>query len=78
MRAHKGSSEPLVGKYWTKAELDNKGCGGLTTMNQSIAETYARDPKFYGSTYCIHCRRHLSVGDNGEFVWDGTGQRVGT
>ncbi len=31
-------------------------CGTVTTMNQAIAETYARDPKFYGSTYCVHCR----------------------
>ena len=36
-------------------------CGFTTTMNISIAETYARDPKFYGSTYCMGCRKHLPV-----------------
>ena len=50
-------------------------CGTVTTMALGIAETYARDPKFYGSTYCCGCRRHLSVG---EFKWDGTDDVVGS
>ena len=54
------------------------GCGVVTTMNQAIAETYARDPKFYGATYCVGCRKHLPVGENGEFYWDGTNEKVGT
>jgi hypothetical protein len=53
-------------------------CGGLTSMAQGIAETYARDPGFYGSTYCVHCRMHRPVGEHGEFVWDGTGEKVGS
>lgn len=51
------------------------GCGTLTTMSQGIAETYARDPKFYGATYCVGCRMHLPVT---EFTWDGTSERVGS
>ncbi len=43
------------------------GCGAATTMGTSIAETYARDPKFYGSTYCVSCQKHLPVA---EFVWN--------
>lgn len=53
------------------------GCGAATTMNQAIAETYARDPKFYGATFCCGCRTHLPVGPYGEFVWDGTDEKVG-
>lgn len=53
-------------------------CGGATTMGQAIAETYARDPKFYGGTYCAGCRTHFPVGEDGQFVWDGTDQKVGT
>jgi flavoprotein len=54
-------------------------CSTVTTMAQRIAETYARDPSFYGSTYCGACRQHRPVGADGEFTWDdGTGQRVGT
>lgn len=53
-------------------------CGGVTTMNQAIAETYARDPQFYGATYCAHCGLHRPVGPNGEFYWDGTNEKVGT
>lgn len=65
-----------LGRYWTQAQLDS-GCGTETTMGQQIAETYARDPKFYGATFCVQCNKHLPVGENGEFVWlDGT--RVGT
>jgi hypothetical protein len=54
---------------------DLQGCGAATTMSQIIAETYARDPKFYGSTYCVGCRRHLPVT---EFTWSGTEELVGS
>lgn len=50
-------------------------CGALTTMAQAIAETYARNPKFYGATFCCGCRAHFSVS---EFVWDGTSEAVGS
>lgn len=54
-------------------------CGAVTTMAQEIAETYARNPAFYGATYCVHCRKHCVVGANGEFIWDdGSGAKVGT
>lgn len=53
-------------------------CGAVTTMGLAIAETYARDPKFYGGTYCATCRNHFPVGEDGEFVWDGTDEKVGT
>jgi len=42
-------------------------CGVATSMGRVIAETYARDPKFYGSTYCMGCRMHLPVA---EFKWE--------
>ncbi|HAQ19579.1 MAG TPA: hypothetical protein DCR40_10165 [Prolixibacteraceae bacterium] len=74
------SESPLVGKALTQKEVDNVGkniggCGSFTTMNLTIAETYARDPKFYGATYCCFCQKHLPVN---EFVWDGTNERVGS
>lgn len=50
-------------------------CGAATTMSLDIAETYASDPGFYGSTYCVSCRMHLPVG---EFVWSGTSEPVGS
>jgi hypothetical protein len=52
-------------------------CGTATTMGQTLAETYARDPKFYGATYCVHCSMHRPVGEHGEFVWE-DGSKVGT
>lgn len=50
-------------------------CGSVTTMSQALAETWSRDPSFYGATYCCACRKHLAVS---EFVWDGDGSRVGS
>jgi hypothetical protein len=72
--------EPGLGRFWKQSELDNigKGCGAVTSMNHAIAETYARNPSFYGATYCVNCMKHLPVGKLGEFVWDGTDERVGT
>jgi hypothetical protein len=68
----KGSDS--LGRYWTKEQL-NSGCKAVTTMGQAIAETYARDPKFYGATFCCGCNKHIRVD---EFVWDGTEERVGS
>lgn len=54
-------------------------CGAMTSMPQAIAETYARDPHHYGSTYCVHCQQHRPVGPDGEFYWaDGLNSKVGT
>ena len=53
----------------------HKVCGKITTMAEPIAETYARDPKFYGGTYCTTCHMHKPVV---EFVWAGTNEAVGS
>lgn len=67
----------ISGRFWTQAQLDS-GCGQVTTMGQALAETCARDPSFYGATFCATCREHYAVGPKGEFVWEGTSERVGT
>lgn len=54
------------------------GCNGVTRMGYAIAATYARQPDFYGATYCVDCQMHRPVGEAGEFVWLGTTERVGT
>jgi hypothetical protein len=53
-------------------------CHAVTTMGVALAETYARNPAFYGATYCARCGDHFPVGEDGEFIWDGTDQKVGT
>lgn len=53
-------------------------CGTVTKMGQALAETYARDPHFYSGTFCVGCGAHFPVGEDGEFVWDGTDEKVGT
>jgi hypothetical protein len=53
-------------------------CGGVTTMGLALSQTYARDPAFYGGTYCAICRDHFPVGADGEFTWDSDGSKVGT
>lgn len=73
-------TEPGMGRYWTQKQLDSvgKGCQTVTTMGQVIAETYARNPGYYGGTFCCHCGCHLPVGRDGEFIWLDDGSRVGT
>ena len=71
-----------AGKFLTEQEVKQiektgryGGCGGLTKMARSIAETYARDPKFYSGTFCVHCGTHFMLS---QFVWDGTNENVGS
>lgn len=65
-----------LGRFWTQTQLDS-GCGAETKMGYELAATYARDPKFYGATFCAQCRKHFPVGEDGEFIWL-DGQRVGS
>lgn len=56
-----------------REEYKHEKCGTTTRMGRSIAETYAREPTFYGSTFCMQCGTYGRVGEQGEFVWlDGT------
>jgi hypothetical protein len=50
-------------------------CKTSTTIAQSIAETYARDPGFYSHTFCVHCGAHFPLL---EFVWERSDEVVGT
>ena len=69
----KGFVEPVRRSY------RHEKCGTVTTMGQSLAETYARCPDFYSGTFCCGCGNHFSVGAAGEFVWvDDPTQKVGT
>lgn len=63
----------LGGKFWTQEQVDRigKGCGAITTMATSIAETYARDPRFYSGTFCCSCGAHF---DLNEFTWEPDGE----
>lgn len=66
----KGWVRPLRRSY-----IHKLGCGAHTTMGLALCETYAKNPKFYGSTYCTGCSMHRPVG---EFVWAEDGQVVGS
>jgi hypothetical protein len=51
----------------------------VTDMGLALCETYARDPKFYGATYCCICRMHRPVGEFNWLLRDGSvGPVVGT
>ena len=65
----KGFVRPVRNKYI------HKTCGVETKMGQVLSETYARDPKFYGATYCCGCNMHKDVS---EFIWSGTNELVGS
>jgi hypothetical protein len=78
----------MYSDYWVLSEAErtqgfvrplrrsyrHKSCGEITSMGEAIAETYARDPKFYGATFCATCREHFAVC---EFVWVLDGTEVG-
>jgi hypothetical protein len=71
----KGFVRPVRAKYVHLA------CGTVTTMGSALAETYARDPSFYGGTFCCHCGRHFPLRDEkggANFVWDGDQSPVGS
>lgn len=53
----------------------HKTCDTVTHMGVALSETYARQPDFYGATYCCHCRMHLPVS---EFRWVADGDVVGS
>ncbi len=59
----RGFVRPVRRSYW------HVTCGRITTMGLAIAETYARQPNFYGATYCATCGQHRPVGVDGEFYW---------
>lgn len=69
--------EKARGRFWTQRDLDriHGGCQSVTTMGLDLSETYARQPSFYGATFCVTCSKHLPVA---EFVWTADGERVGT
>ncbi len=54
-------------------------CGVSTRMRLALAETYARDPKFYSGTYCVGCGTHFDLQKDGvaQFLWDADGSAVG-
>ena len=74
---YEGEEGKPLGRFWTQAQLDKvgNGCRVSTKMGLELCETYAKQPSFYGRTFCVGCREHLDVE---EFVWDEDGQRVGS
>lgn len=69
----KGFVRPVRRKY------KHITCGTVTTMGLALAETYARDPSFYGGTFCCHCGSHfyLKTVDGPQFLWEPDGTPVG-
>jgi hypothetical protein len=74
---HVGRAEPVTDDVGIPPHTVRRvgGCGTVTTMGRALSETYARDPTFYGATFCCGCNRHLPVA---EFVWTADGQQVGS
>lgn len=74
----KGFVRPVRRSYqhtYMPAEGGIRVCGAVTTMGQALSETYARQPKFYGATYCVNCQMHRPVS---EFRWVEDGMVVGS
>jgi len=65
----KGFVRPVRTKYI------HAKCGVETCMSEAIAETYARNPKFYDGTFCVGCGKHFPLD---EFLWSNTDEKVGS
>ena len=70
----KGFVRPVRHRY-VHTHCSSSQVNPVTKMGQALAETWARDPKFYGGTYCVACRMHRPVI---EFVWYATNERLGS
>jgi len=46
-------------------------CGVRTVMGIALAQTHARNPRFYSGTFCVGCREHFPLN---EFTWDSDGE----
>lgn len=66
---YKGFVRPVRRSYRHNA------CHAITTMALALAETYARDPKFYSGTFCATCRDHFPLD---QFTWEGTTEVLGS
>lgn len=53
-------------------------CLTQTEMHTKMAESLARDPKFYVALFCAKCKGHFKCGPDGEFLWDKSDRKVGT
>lgn len=65
-------TDPNTGKPFVRpvrVAYKHLTCGVVTRMGTALAETYARNPTFYGATFCVGCGNHFPVGESGEFVW---------
>lgn len=71
----KGFVRPYRDTYVHSAAPDGRRCGAVTRMSRPISETYARNPSFYGATFCVRCGTHYPVA---EFTWEADGQVVGS
>lgn len=54
---------------------DTKDCGKVTTLTQRIAEIYARQPDYHGSTFCASCGAYFPIK---QFKWVSDGTQVGS
>ena len=70
----KGFVRPVRRSY------EHIACHGVTTMGLALSETYARDPSFYGGTFCAVCGKHFHLRNldaSPAFLWTADGTPVG-
>jgi hypothetical protein len=58
-----------------RREYVHDKCRTRTIMPLACAETYARNPSYYSSTWCCACCAHLPVS---QFAWVDDGSVLGT
>lgn len=51
----------------------HESCGEVTTMSDSIAKSFARDPNYYSKTFCAECGDYFPLD---EFEWVDGGESL--
>jgi hypothetical protein len=45
----------------------HRKCGVATKVSMNIAETYAKNPRYYSHTFCVGCKEHMPIN---QFEWE--------
>lgn len=71
---HPSLPEDLPQTQPVRFKYDHLKCSGQTRVPEVVAKTYARNPKFYSSTFCCTCKDYFPVS---EFVWSDCHKPIG-
>ena len=58
-----------------RQSITHLACAAVTYLDRQVAAVFDAQPTHYSHAFCRRCSTHYPVG---QFVWTGTGRRVGS